>query len=349
MQDINNILQQYKIRLAKEGWIKSILSGISTGACAMIICALICWIFGIKYLWIYILIFAAMTAITTVFYYFCNFKSSRSQLASRIDNLGLEERVLTMTQFKQDNSYIARRQREDTLNILQKFNKTSIKIIIPTLMIILCCVALIFGVGATVASLTSDSSLIGLIQERNEQKNILLNSFHLVYSVNDNSKGRVDGNLEQTIKNAENGTMVQAVAADGYVFIGWSDGYESATRIDEDVKKDISVNAIFVAIEDNEEQDETLEEQQEGNPSSGNSPASPNNQGDPTGGGGNGQGDGAGAGSDSASNQVIDGSTYYGDEYGSSLSDAQNEVGSNSNLSSGEKDVIGDYFHNIQK
>lgn len=171
----------------------------------------------------------------------------------------------------------------------------------------------------------------------------------MVYSVNDNSKGRVDGNLEQTIKNAENGTMVQAVAADGYVFVGWSDGYESATRIDEDVKRDISVNAIFVAIEDNEEQDETFEEQQEGNPNGGNSPAGFNNKNDPTGGGGNGQGDGAGAGSDNASNQVIDGSTYYGDEYGSSLSDAQNEVGSNNNLSGGEKDVIGDYFHNIQK
>jgi hypothetical protein len=31
------------------------------------------------------------------------------------------------------------------------------------------------------------------------------------------------------------------------------------------------------------------------------------------------------------------------------LSEAQNGVGSNNNLSSGEKDIIGDYFHNIQK
>lgn len=110
----------------------------------------------------------------------------------------------------------------------------------------------------------SNVSLIDLIQDHH--KPVLSNSFHLIYGVNDVSKGRIDGNLEQTIKSAESGTIVQAIAEDGYVFVGWSDGYENATRIDENVKKDIFVNAIFIIIEDNEEQDETLEEQQETNP-----------------------------------------------------------------------------------
>lgn len=268
-------------------------------------------------------------------------------MASRIDALGLEERILTMTQLKNDNSYIACRQREDAVRSLQKFNASSIKIIVPTLMIVICCIALILGIGVATASMMSNVSLIGLIQERYEPT--LSDSFNLSYGVN-GIGGRIDGNLDQIIKRTENGTMVQAIAEDGYVFIGWTDGYESATRIDRDVKKNISANAIFVVIEDNEEQDKTPEEQQEANSNGGNgNPTGSNNQGDPTGGGGNGQGDGAGAGSNSASNQVIDGSTYYGDEYGSSLSDAQNEVSSNNNLSGGEKDVIGDYFHNIQK
>ena len=46
---------------------------------------------------------------------------------------------------------------------------------------------------------------------------------------------------------------------------------------------------------------------------------------------------------------MIDGSTYYGDEYSGSLSDAQDSMNSDSNLSGDEKGVIGDYFHNIQK
>lgn len=254
-----------------------------------------------------------------------------------------------MTQLKGNNSYIACRQREDAIKSLQKFNASSIKIIIPSLIIIICCVTLILGIGVTTASMISNVSLIDLIQDHH--KPVLSNSFHLIYGVNDDNKGRIDGNLEQTIKSAESGTIVQAIAEDGYVFVGWSDGYENATRIDENVKKDIFVNAIFIIIEDNEEQDETLEEQQETNPngSSSSNSTDSNNQKNPTNGNGNGQGDGAGANSDSASNQIIDGSTYYGDEYGNSLSEAQNGVSSNNNLSSGEKDIIGDYFHNIQK
>lgn len=348
MQNIDNILQQYKIRLNRERWIKSALFGIFTGSCIAILCALICWIFGIKLLWIYILTFVATITATTVIYYFCKFKSSRSKLASRIDALGLEERVLTMTQLEGNNSYIACRQREDTIKSLQKFNASSIKIIIPSLMIIICCVTLILGISVVTVSMMSNISLIDLI--RDHHKPVLSNFFHLIYSVNDSNKGIVYGNLEQTVKDAENGSIVQAVAMDGYVFVGWSDGYENATRIDKNIKKDIFVNAIFIAIEENEEQDKTLEEQQETNPNGGNSNYTDfNNQGNPINGAGNGRGDGAGAGSDNASNQVIDGSTYYGDEYGSSLSDAQDGVGSNNNLSNNEKDVIGDYFHNIQK
>lgn len=253
-----------------------------------------------------------------------------------------------MTQLEGNNSYIACRQREDTIKSLQKFNASSIKIIIPSLMIIICCVTLILGISVVTVSMMSNISLIDLI--RDHHKPVLSNFFHLIYSVNDSNKGIVYGNLEQTVKDAENGSIVQAVAMDGYVFVGWSDGYENATRIDKNIKKDIFVNAIFIAIEENEEQDKTLEEQQETNPNGGNSNYTDfNNQGNPINGAGNGRGDGAGAGSDNASNQVIDGSTYYGDEYGSSLSDAQDGVGSNNNLSNNEKDVIGDYFHNIQK
>ena len=105
-----------------------------------------------------------------------------------------------------------------------------------------------------------------------------------------------------------------------------------------------------LAAEADEEDDITDEEQGEGGSGNGNSNA-PQQPGDPgnSSGDGDGEGEGAGAGADSASNQVIDGSTYYGDEYSGSLSDAQNSMNSDSNLSGDDKGVIGDYFHNIQK
>ena len=48
-------------------------------------------------------------------------------------------------------------------------------------------------------------------------------------------------------------------------------------------------------------------------------------------------------------NQVIDGKTFYGNEYGNSLSEAQNATSGNTDLSGGQSDTISDYFNNIAK
>ena len=343
-----DLLKNYKSRLAKEGWLKAALCGMSVGFSADILCAAAFWVFGIKLFWVCILVFAAVTAIATLLFYFCRFKNSRRQVASRVDMLGLEERILTMTQFENDDSYIARRQREDAMNALKSVNSSFIKIAVSASMVATFCATLALGIGATTASALSSKSLVTMIQENKTEPNSGI--FHLIYGVKGNIGGRVDGELEQTVGEGESGKIVQAVADDGYVFIGWTDGYEDATRTDVNVKKDVTVNAVFVEIEANDEDDETEEEkgEGEGNGSNSNSQQQP---GDPSDGSdsSDGAGNGAGAGSDAASNQVIDGSTYYGDEYGGSLSDAQDSMNSNSNLSGEERGTIGDYFHNIQK
>lgn len=341
-----DLLKNYQSRLAKEGWLKAVLCGMSVGFSADILCAAAFWIFGIKLFWVCILVFAAVTAIATLLFYFCRFKNSRRQVASRVDMLGLEERILTMTQFENDDSYIARRQREDAMNALKSVNSSFIKIAVSASMVAIFCATLVLGVGATTASALSSKSLVAMIQENKTESNSGI--FHLIYGVKSNIGGRVDGELKQTVGEGESGQIVQAIADDGYVFIGWTDGYEDATRTDVDVKKDVAVNAVFVEIEANDEDDETEEEKGEGDDNGSNGQQQP---GDPSDGSDSRDdtGDGAGAGSDSASNQVIDGSTYYGDEYSGSLSDAQDSMNSDSNLSGDEKGVIGDYFHNIQK
>ena len=344
-----DLLKNYKSRLAKEGWLKAALCGMSVGFSADILCATTFWVFGIKLFWICILVFAAVTAIATPLFYFCRFKNSRRQVASRVDMLGLEERILTMTQFENDDSYIARRQREDAINALKSVNSSFIKITVSASMVVACCVTLVLGVGAITASALSSKSLVAMIQENKTEPNSGI--FYLTYGVKGNIGGRVDGELEQTVGEGESGKIVQAVADDGYVFVGWTDGYVDATRIDVEVSRDIVVNAIFVEIESDEEEDVAEEEKREGNPGNKGNNSTPKDPENPKDGSsdGNGSGDGAGAGADAASNQVIDGSTYYGDEYGGSLSDAQDSMNSNSKLSGNEKGFIGDYFHNIQK
>ncbi len=344
-----DLLKNYKSRLAKEGWLKAALCGMSVGFSADILCATAFWVFGIKLFWICILVFAAVTAIATPLFYFCRFKSSRRQVASRVDMLGLEERILTMTQFENDDSYIARRQREDAINALKSVNSSFIKIAVSASIVVACCVTLVLGVGVTTASALSNKSLITIIQRTETETDS--STFRLFYDVKDNIGGRIDGELKQTVNDGESGKIVQAVADDGYVFVGWTDGYMDATRIDVEVSRNIVVNAIFVEIESDEEEDVAEEEKREGNPGNKGNNGTPKDSENPKDGSsdGNGSGDGAGAGADAASNQVIDGSTYYGDEYSGSLSDAQDSMSSNGKLSGNEKGFIGDYFHNIQK
>lgn len=342
---LDKLLKNYRKRIVTEGWLKSTICGLTVGFCTNIVCATVFLFFGIKLFWVCILVFAAVTAIATTLFYFCRFKNSRRQVASRIDMLGLEERILTMTQLENDNSYIARRQREDAMNALKTVNEKLLKFAVSIPMIIICVVCCVLSVGTTTASALSNQGLVNKIDKTNDQY------FAAIYGVKNVEMGFVAGKLNQNIIVESRTEPVEAFANDGYVFIGWSDGYMDALRSDVVKKDGFEVYALFEPIEDNEEDDDsTNEERNEGNAgTTGSNQSEPGTPEDGSKVDGTGSGDGAGSGLDSASNQVIDGSTYYGNEYDSSLSDAQDSMNSGNNLTGDEKGVIGDYFHSIQK
>lgn len=75
-QKLDEMLRNYKSRLAKEGWIKASLCGASIGFGVDILCAFIFWVFGIKLFWVYVLAFILITAISVPLLYFYKFKNS---------------------------------------------------------------------------------------------------------------------------------------------------------------------------------------------------------------------------------------------------------------------------------
>ncbi len=58
-------------------------------------------------------------------------------------------------------------------------------------------------------------------------------------------EGDLEGERLQTVQEEQNGTPILAVAAEGWHFTGWSDGYSDARRIDYKVSWDKAVKAIF--------------------------------------------------------------------------------------------------------
>ncbi len=62
---------------------------------------------------------------------------------------------------------------------------------------------------------------------------------------NNSVGGVIDGAKLQTVKEGEDASPVSAVPDEGYVFIGWSDGYKNNIRQDKEIRSNIFVNAIF--------------------------------------------------------------------------------------------------------
>ncbi len=69
---------------------------------------------------------------------------------------------------------------------------------------------------------------------------------HLSYAAGEG--GSIVGEATQTILEGEDGTEVVATPFEGYEFTSWSDGFLSASRIDENVTEDLSVVATFSFI-----------------------------------------------------------------------------------------------------
>lgn len=356
VSEAEKLLSQYRTRLATEGWIKSALCGLTVAFVLNIIYTFVCLLFGIKVYWVSAILIVAGAA-TTPLFYFVKFRRSLRQVASRVDTLGLEERVLTMAGLEGDDSFMARRQREDTIRALKTVNASLIKLAVSVPLIVMC--ATTFAVSATT---TTANALVDhpLIDRGGEQKeNVFYDVTYEVQGVG----GSIAGLTVQKVKAGSTASPVQAIAADGYAFAGWSDGYEEVFRADADVNGKIHVFAVFTPVDENDlpdpgdesdsddpskEQDGSEKADKSNQEANGhpNQPGGPSDKKDDETSGGTGGGAG---GSSSPSNKYMDGKTYYGDDYSNSLSDAQDAMNSSTDLSGDQTDVIGDYFNNIAK
>ncbi|AZN39211.1 InlB B-repeat-containing protein [Paenibacillus albus] len=77
--------------------------------------------------------------------------------------------------------------------------------------------------------------------------NFAINEFTLTYTAGTN--GTLTGDTDQTVAYGSDGTIVTAVPATGYHFVGWSDGKDTASRTDTSVAADLSVTANFAINE----------------------------------------------------------------------------------------------------
>ncbi len=337
------IFDSYYARLSKEGFIKSLLCGLGVAAGVLCVVAFGLWMSGVKGFWIAIIAWAAALFIATPLFYFVKFRPTTKEMAKRVDMLGLEERILTMTELEGDDSFIAMKQREDAKNALAKVNASLLKFAVSVPLIIAVCAVTVLGSGLTTVSALADA---GVIQPG---KDILddgkVEFVDVVYSVDDDMHGFIEGDFIQRVEKGGDCVGVLAVAEDGWVFKKWSDGLEEPFRQDVKVAADVEFVAIFQELgeEKEEEQDKEGEPDTDGmkqeEPTDSKNNSKLNDKG---------KGDGSGSVKWNPSNQVLDNKTYYGDLYDDAKKNGIDKISQNGDIPKEGKDIVSGYIKGIE-
>ena len=211
-------------KLNKEAILRSVLCGSAVGFGTNFVAALTIWLLPINGLWITVAVFWGVTAIASLIFYAKRFRPDDTIMARRIDRLGLEERLVTMVELKDQDSYIARAQRADAQAALAALDNTLLKIRISRAIVTTVAICAVLGCGMTTVNALGE---YGILPSGNE----LLGSFveeQMAVSVRVDYVagigGMIEGDEAQIILQGTDTESVTAVADDGYMFKCWSDG-----------------------------------------------------------------------------------------------------------------------------
>lgn len=273
----SQIFKTYYNRLAAEGILKSFICGLAIGFTVTFFVALGIWFTNLPVAALVLIPLGsgiAVVAACTAVFYFRLFRPTTEKIAKRIDALGLEERIVTMLELENDNSYIAMRQREDAKQKLNAVSAKSVKYSLSKAPIIVASVTCALAVAMTTVAGLSGSGLIARGMDFvddvfNDNEPVYCEVYYLVMGVTADGDqvldegGLIEGDIEQLILKGKDGvgTEVTAVPEDGWAFAGWIlailddkgeivESYQDEeitepVRTDSGINSDMQIYAVF--------------------------------------------------------------------------------------------------------
>lgn len=152
----SEVFKKYYKKIGRESILKALLCGLTIGFSLMFVCIAASWLAGFKAgIYIGLGLFVAATAIATPLFYTFRFRPTTKKIAQRIDTLGLEERILTMAELENDDSFIAMKQREDAMKAMKSVSSEMLKIAVSVPLIAAVAISATLGTGMTVAAAVS--------------------------------------------------------------------------------------------------------------------------------------------------------------------------------------------------
>ena len=346
------LFEKYYKRIARESMTKAVICGLIVGCSAMFITAFLFWFFNPKLFWIAFIALAVGTGVSVPLFYRYKFKPTSSAVATRIDELGLEERMITMNEYMGDESYMAKRQREDAEKALGMISSDLIKIVVSIPLVIVACFAVALGVGMTTVGGLADAGIIDggkdIIDNITKEDPIY---FDVEYDTQ--GDGEIIGDIVQRIEKGKDATEVYAVAGDGYVFSCWVIKGQKETgepyRQDTKIEEDMNVIAVFEPANGDSDGDGEGEGEGEGDQGDSEKPNDGTGTGEDNNSSNNNQSGSTPGGSYVSNDQVIDGKQDYKDHYDNAREEATDNARDNGNLTDEDRDAIDGYFNIIKK
>ncbi len=352
-----DLFKKYHLRLAKEGFVKALLWGLTVGFGVLFLSSAALWFLPFKGWWLSIVLSAVVAAGATVVFYFLKFRPTVKSIAKRVDSLGLEERLLTMTQLENDQSYIAVRQREDAKSALNWVSSKAVKFAISLSLIVAVSVTGLLGAGMNVIYALYSPQEGGYLDGGPGGKLI---EFEVLYETE--GAGYIEGDIFQVVEQGKDAAPVMAVAMDGWVFTGWFDNLketdepdsEDPYRMELSVKKDLAFIAVFQELSEGagggggedgdqpppDDEQEGPKEPSEGDNGEGDNEGIPQDPGNSDGGGGRFE----------EVNYVIDGQTFYGGStFENAYSEAIARIIADETIPDDVKKILLDYYRTIEK
>lgn len=346
--------EKHYAKFQKNSIVKSALLGSIVGFLVAVVLSAFFWFYGVKAFWVSIPVFFAVTAGMTVLFAKTVFKPKAREMAQKLDSLGLEERLITMTELENDDSFIASLQREDAKQKSSTVNSKLIKFAVSVPLCIGVAFALLLSGGMTTVNALSSAGVIRSGKQIIEDINTVPDVYYNVYYVIEGG-GTVLGDDSQVLKEGESCSAVMVVADYGYAFVKWSDGYTEPYRKDVNVTGDMLLTAIFepdtnyiegseyrdggsMPYDPEKEDNEDRKKQEWREPESFEDPDNrePTKDGDYV--------------SSNYGSTVLDGETDYGGQiYGEAVSDATEQTNGNPNYDGDASEIIGDYLTGIKK
>ena len=250
----NKLFQNHIQKLKLEAIVKSALSGVAVGLGANFLTSLVTWFTPFHGFWLSLVVFATVSAVAGALFYYKRFYPSDMNNARRLDSMGLHERLITMVEFQNDDSPIARMQREDARRTLASVDNRQIKLKISKAILVTFLVTFLLAGSMTTVNAMSEQ---GIVPRGDELVGSIVDdvttvSYLITYEVKDGGVLYGTGKNQQYVKEVNqlvekgsSSTPIVALANDGYYFVMWSDGNTSAARGEDNVGADATYTAIF--------------------------------------------------------------------------------------------------------